>query len=92
MVDYHSIEQQLSETLSLQRRPVAVKFQETPPAGLPKFTGTMPSGCSFWRLAAEGRTFYTVPVTITTARSGAIRITFPSRRNAPRNSTRRSRS
>jgi uncharacterized protein (DUF169 family) len=26
-----------------------------------KFEGTEPSGCSFWRLAAEGRTFYTVP-------------------------------
>ena len=26
-----------------------------------KFEGTQPSGCSFWRLAAEGRTFYTVP-------------------------------
>jgi uncharacterized protein (DUF169 family) len=28
---------------------------------VPKFTGTEPSGCSFWRLAAGGRTFYTVP-------------------------------
>ncbi len=61
MVDYRNIERQLSETIGLERRPVAVKFQETPPAGVPKFTGTMPSGCSFWRLAAEGRTFYTVP-------------------------------
>ena len=26
-----------------------------------KFSGTQPSGCSFWKLAAEGRTFYTVP-------------------------------
>jgi len=61
MADYRSIEQQLSESLGLRRRPVAVKFQETPPAGVPKFTGTEPSGCSFWRLAAGGRTFYTVP-------------------------------
>ncbi len=61
MVDYRSIEQQLSETLGLPRRPVAVKFQETPPAGVPKFAGTEPSGCSFWRLAAGGQTFYTIP-------------------------------
>jgi uncharacterized protein (DUF169 family) len=27
---------------------------------VPKFAGTMPSGCSFWRLAAEGGAFYTV--------------------------------
>src|SRR6516225_7635194 len=51
----------ISETLGLERRPVAVKFQKTPPAGVPNFTGTEPSGCSFWRLAASGRTFYTVP-------------------------------
>ena len=61
MTDYRSIERQLSERLSLERRPIAIAFRETPPPGVPKFTGTEPSGCSFWRLAAEGRTFYTVP-------------------------------
>ena len=61
MTDYRSLEQQLSEALGLGRRPVAVTFQENPPAGVSKFNGTAPSGCSFWRLAAEGRTFYTVP-------------------------------
>lgn len=61
MTDYRSFEQQLSGPLRLDRRPVAVKFQENPPAGVSRFTGTAPSGCSFWRLAAEGRTFYTVP-------------------------------
>lgn len=61
MTDYRKLEQDLTNTLKLDRRPVAVKFLEVPPAGVPKFSGTMPSGCSFWRLAAEGRTFYTVP-------------------------------
>ena len=61
MPDYRSIEQPFSETLGLERHPVAVKFQKTPPAGVPNFTGTEPSGCSFWRLVASGRTFYTVP-------------------------------
>ena len=61
MTDYRIIEQRLSRALGLQRRPVAVTFRETPPAGVPKFTGTEPSGCSFWRIAAGGRTFYTVP-------------------------------
>jgi uncharacterized protein (DUF169 family) len=61
LVDYRSMEWQLLESLGLRRRPVAVKFQDAPPAGVSKFTGTEPSGCSFWRLAAEGRTFYTVP-------------------------------
>jgi uncharacterized protein (DUF169 family) len=60
MTNYRIMEQRLSEVLGLQRRPVAVTFRETPPAGVPKFTGTEPSGCSFWRIAAGGRTFYTV--------------------------------
>ena len=42
-------------------RPVAVSFLDAAPAGVEPFEGTMPSGCSFWRLAAEGRAFYTVP-------------------------------
>src|SRR5438552_16577429 len=61
MTDYRSVEQQLSTTLGLQRRPVAIAFRPTAPAGVPRFTGTEPSGCSFWRVAMGGRAFYTVP-------------------------------
>ena len=61
MDDYQILEQHLSAMLNLQRRPVAVTFRDSAPAGVLKFTGTEPSGCSFWRIAAEGRTFYTVP-------------------------------
>lgn len=63
MPDYRALESQFTKALSLRTRPVAVKLQFTPKlvADVKKFTGTMPSGCSFWRLAAEGRTFYTVP-------------------------------
>src|SRR5262245_44748348 len=60
MPDYHAIESQLTGALDLKRRPIAVAFRSTPPSGVPRFTGTQPSGCSFWRLAGE-RTFYTVP-------------------------------
>lgn len=60
-MDYRLLEQRIMKTLGLQKRPVAVKFQESAPAGVAPFKGTEPSGCSFWRLAAEGRTFYTVP-------------------------------
>jgi uncharacterized protein (DUF169 family) len=59
MTDYRGIEEKL-RGLGLEGRPVAVAFREEPPEGVAKFTGTVPSGCSFWRLAAEGRTFYTV--------------------------------
>ena len=61
MTDYKRMEQRLSEGLGLARRPVAVAFRERAPSDVPKFSGTEPSGCSYWRLAAEGRTFYTVP-------------------------------
>jgi uncharacterized protein (DUF169 family) len=61
MTSYGNLEGRLRETLALRRRPVAVTFRETPPPGVAKFTGGEPSGCSFWRIAAGGRTFYTVP-------------------------------
>ena len=40
---------------------VAVAYRDDPPEGLECFAGTVPSGCSFWRLAAAGRAFYTAP-------------------------------
>lgn len=61
MTDYRRLEGQLSSDLGLTRRPVAVMFRDAPPPGVAPFKGTAPSGCSFWRLAAEGATFYTVP-------------------------------
>jgi len=47
--------------LTLGRRPVAVTFLDAEPSGVAKFSGSEPAGCSFWRLAAAGRSFYTVP-------------------------------
>lgn len=61
MSDYRELEQRITRLLSLKKRPVAVKFQEAAPSGIEKFAGSQPSGCSFWRLAAAGGTFYTVP-------------------------------
>lgn len=60
MTDYASIERLLTEALALERRPVTVTFRERAPAGVAKWSGTQPSGCSFWRIAAGGRAFYTV--------------------------------
>jgi uncharacterized protein (DUF169 family) len=61
MTDYRRLEQQLSSDLGLTRRPIAIAFRDAPPPGVSPFVGTAPSGCSFWRLASEGRTFFTVP-------------------------------
>lgn len=61
MVAYRQLEERLAGALCLQRRPVAVAFRDGAPPEVPKFSGVAPSGCSFWRMAAEGRTFYTLP-------------------------------
>lgn len=61
MDNYRALEQQLSSELGLTRRPVAIAFVDTPPPGVSKFSGSVPSGCSFWRLASDGRVFFTVP-------------------------------
>ena len=59
-MDYAQLEQQLAAQLSLTHRPVAVASLTHAPAGIEKFEGVQPSGCSFWMLASRGRTFYTV--------------------------------
>jgi len=61
MRNLQEIERSFQMKLSMDRRPVAVAFLDAVPQGVPAFSGTMPSGCSFWRLAAMGQTFYTVP-------------------------------
>jgi uncharacterized protein (DUF169 family) len=61
MNNHASIERQLTDNLHLTHRPVAVAFLDAPPPGVAKFAGVQPSGCSFWKLAADGLTFYTVP-------------------------------
>ena len=61
MSQWKELEQRFTDRLGLKRRPVSVSILDSEPTGIQKFVGTEPSGCSFWRLAAEGRTFYTVP-------------------------------
>jgi uncharacterized protein (DUF169 family) len=59
--NWSALEQRIGAAVKVTRRPVAVTFLDAAPANVEKFSGTEPSGCSFWRLAAGGRTFYTVP-------------------------------
>jgi uncharacterized protein (DUF169 family) len=61
MQSLEELEQILTAALDLRRRPVAIVFADSAPAGTPPLKGTQPSGCSFWRLAADGAAFYTVP-------------------------------
>jgi uncharacterized protein (DUF169 family) len=59
--DWNDLEQKIGAAVKLARRPVAVTFLDSAPTGVTQFSGTEPSGCSFWRLAAGGKTFFTVP-------------------------------
>jgi len=61
MPDYPALEKQFQQILNLRQRPVAVAFSAELPAATEKFSGSEPAGCSFWRLAAEGRSFSTAP-------------------------------
>src|ERR1700680_854720 len=58
---WQALETRFYNAVKLERRPVGVAYLERAPDGVRKFEGSEPSGCSFWRLAADGRTFYTVP-------------------------------
>lgn len=50
----------LREMLGLSGEPFAIGYFSDPPAGIEPYGGeAVPAGCSFWRLAREGRSFYT---------------------------------
>src|SRR5688572_5098321 len=49
----------LQQLLGSSVTPVAIAFKDAPPAGVPRIEPGAPSGCTYWKLAAEGRTFWT---------------------------------
>ena len=55
-----NVTNQIAELLMLRKPPVAVKFDKQPPPGIARIDQSAPAGCTYWKLAAEGRTFYTV--------------------------------
>ena len=59
--DWKEVERRIASVTKSERRPVAVTFLDGEPADIEKFEDSEPSSCSFWRLAANGRTFYTLP-------------------------------
>ena len=78
------LEQIFTAALDLRRRPVGIAFTDTPPAGTPALRGAQPSGCSFWRLAADGGPFYTVPADHLNCPVGSYthRVEMPAEREA----------
>lgn len=61
MTAYGALERTLTDALQLTRRPVAVAFVDAPPPRVTRLDGAQPSGCTFWLMASEGRSFYTIP-------------------------------
>ena len=49
----------LEELLGLNCPPLAISFCDVPPEGVARIEAVAPAGCSYWKLAAEGRVFYT---------------------------------
>jgi uncharacterized protein (DUF169 family) len=49
----------LQELLELRVQPVAVAFRSAPPPGVKKVAAQAPAGCGYWKLAAQGETFFT---------------------------------
>ncbi len=49
----------MQELLGLKLPPVAIAFRDSAPAGVSRIEASTPAGCGYWRLAAEGRVFYT---------------------------------
>jgi uncharacterized protein (DUF169 family) len=48
--------------LGLDKPPIAIAFLDSPPAGVDKWEAApVPAGCDFWRVAMQGKTFFTVP-------------------------------
>ena len=59
--NWKTLETKFAGEVAMERRPVAVAYLDAAPNGVERFEGSEPSGCSFWRVAADGQTFYTVP-------------------------------
>ncbi|WP_447985332.1 DUF169 domain-containing protein [Nitrospira sp. Nam74] len=49
----------LQRLLGLRLPPVAIAFRDSAPGNMPRIESPAPAGCGYWRLAAEGRVFYT---------------------------------
>src|ERR1700685_1298953 len=61
MPDYAAIEKKIQQVLGGTRRPIAIAFVDSTPAGAARVVGPDPSSCGCCRLAAGGRTFYPAP-------------------------------
>lgn len=52
-MNFSDLDAAFAKYLSLDIAPVAVSFRKSAPAGVRAFAGSAPSGCSFWKIAAD---------------------------------------
>jgi uncharacterized protein (DUF169 family) len=55
----NQISSSLQQLLGPMTEPVAITFQDSAPAGVEKVGEAAPAGCAYWKLAAQGKVFYT---------------------------------
>jgi uncharacterized protein (DUF169 family) len=58
-MDVKALAAKLSDLLGLAIPPVGVAFRPSAPAGVARVERSGPAGCAYWKLAGEGRVFYT---------------------------------
>jgi uncharacterized protein (DUF169 family) len=58
-MDFTVQAKQLENLLGLRWPPIALTFRESAPKGISRVEAAAPSGCTYWKLAAEGKVFYT---------------------------------
>jgi uncharacterized protein (DUF169 family) len=58
-MNYAAQSKQLRNLLSLRWPPVTITFLDAAPASVPRVEAAAPSGCTYWKAAAEGAAFYT---------------------------------
>ncbi len=61
----------IADLLHLASPAVAIAFVDEPPAGVAHVADIEPAGCGYWRRAADGETFYTLPADHTRCAVGA---------------------
>lgn len=59
MMNRRQLGSRLQELLGLTTSPVAIAFRDEVPAGVQHVGAAAPAGCAYWKLAADGRIFYT---------------------------------
>jgi uncharacterized protein (DUF169 family) len=62
MASWQKLEEQFKSALNLTQSPVSISFLDAVPTNVPRIEGSQPSGCSYWRLAASGKVFHTLPM------------------------------